>query len=201
MPSLDKLDWPCTKPADAGKSLPNKVLLLLLSSLCSTLSQRKHAVYSMSNEVSSAVLPRHQCSICSRRCRIGDDMHAGQNGTTTAFLSAGFGAAAHTNGTQDEDEQTEPEEAVRDFVAGFTLLDISYSCCTGISFIELCSKIAKVDVETEHFCRWHHASPYVAAWKAAFTQHLWHLKLLGPPCGDSSASPFKQHYLRESETY
>ena len=85
-------------------------------------------------------------------------MHAGQNGTTTAFGAAGFGAAAHTNGTQDEDEQTEPEEAVRDFVAGFTLLDISYSCCTSISFIELCSKIAKVDVETEHFCRRHHAS-------------------------------------------
>ncbi|KAL0038542.1 hypothetical protein WJX77_010028 [Trebouxia sp. C0004] len=32
---------------------------------------------------------------------------AGQNGTTI-----GFGAAAHANGTQDEDEQAEPEEAV-----------------------------------------------------------------------------------------
>ncbi len=38
---------------------------------------------------------------------MGGDMLAGQNGTTT-----GFGAAAHTNGNQDEDEQTEPEEAV-----------------------------------------------------------------------------------------
>ena len=60
----------------------------------------------------------------------GADVLAGQNGTTT-----GFGAAAHTNGTQDEDEQTEPEEAVRYFVAGFTLLDSSYSCCTSISFV------------------------------------------------------------------
>lgn len=57
-------------------------------------------------------MPRSQCSICSRRCRMGDGVHAGQNGTTT-----GFGAAAHTNGTQDEDEQAEPEEAVRCFVA------------------------------------------------------------------------------------
>ncbi len=38
---------------------------------------------------------------------MGAGMLAGQNGTTT-----GFGAAAQTNGNQDEDEQTEPEEAV-----------------------------------------------------------------------------------------
>ena len=28
--SLNKLDWPCTNPTDAGKSLNNKALLLLL---------------------------------------------------------------------------------------------------------------------------------------------------------------------------
>lgn len=53
---------------------------------------------------------------------MGDDMHAGQNGITTDF-----GAAAHTNGTQEEDEQAEPEEAVRYFIAGFRLLDTSHA--------------------------------------------------------------------------
>ncbi len=90
---------------------------------------------------------------------MGDDMHAGQNGTTT-----GFGAAAHTNGTQDEDEQTEPEEAVRYLVAGFTLLDSSYSCCTSISFVEGCGKTAQVGVGIETCLQsCHHAIPYVAA--------------------------------------
>ena len=86
-------------------------------------------------------------------------MHAGQNGTTT-----GFGTAAHTNGTQDEDEQAEPEEAVRYLVAGFTLLDFSCSRCTSISFVEGCGKIAKVDVGIKTFLQsCHHANPYVAA--------------------------------------
>jgi len=112
--SLNKQDWPCTKLADAGSSLNNKallLLLLLLSSLCSTShgsDNQNHAIQSMSKEVCSAIMPSHQCIICNRRCRMAHDMHAGQNGTST-----GFGAAAHTNGTQDEDEQTEPEEAVR----------------------------------------------------------------------------------------
>jgi hypothetical protein len=52
---------------------------------------------------------------------MGGDMLAGQNGTTT-----GFGAAAHTNGNQDEDEQTEPEEAVSCWLhtIGFFLLTL-----------------------------------------------------------------------------
>ncbi len=150
--SLNKQDWPCTKLADAGSSLNNKallLLLLLLSSLCSTShgsDNQNHAIQSMSKEVCSAIMPSHQCIICNRRCRMAHDMHAGQNGTST-----GFGAAAHTNGTQDEDEQTEPEEAVRCLVASFSLLDSSNSCCTSISFDEWCSKITKVDVGFDFF--------------------------------------------------
>jgi len=84
---------------------------------------------------------------------------AGQNGTTT-----GFGAAAHTNGTQDEDEQAEPEEAVRYLVIAFTLLDSSYSCCTSISHAGGCSKIAQFNVGVETCLQsCHHAILYVAA--------------------------------------